>query len=96
MLADDLENTCSRVFGGKPSMFTDEILWVHGRVQFRLRYKLTYVRGLGSFVAETFLDDTTSFPGHARMLARKEWQPDNTAQQVTQWVAKLILMYDAR
>jgi hypothetical protein len=95
MLADDLENSFSRIFNGKPSMFTDEILWVHGNTQYRLRYKLKYVRDLGSFVCETFLDDTTSSPGHMRMLSRKEWQPDHTVQQAAQWVAKLVLTRDA-
>jgi len=93
MLADDLENTFSRVFGGKPSLFTDEVLWMYEQVQYRLRYNLKYERGLGSFVFETYLDTTA--PGQMKMLARTGWHPDHTAQQVTQWVAKLILMRDA-
>lgn len=95
MLADDLENLFSRVFKAKPYLHTDEITWLHGQTRYRLRYQLKHVRELGSFVHETYLDDTNTCSDRVLQLGRANWNPDHTVQQVAQWTAKLILTRDA-
>jgi uncharacterized protein CbrC (UPF0167 family) len=95
VLADDLENYFARTFHAKPMQWSDEILWRHGHTQYNLRYWLTHVRDVGSFVKQVCLDDVTGGAGKKIGLGMEFFDYNNTVEDVGRWVARQILTRDA-